>query len=149
MASRAAVLHPRTKQQIAHKSAGVLPAELSPRAAVGILGVGLGAGICALTGRMLGLGLADLKGSLGISYDEGAWIGSAYNASQMFIVVFSVMGHELEIHPLPAIFTVMIGGAVGGIVGIYLSVPLVGTLRLIWYRFSLPKGRRQAKLHAE
>ena len=29
-----------------------------------------------------------------------------------------VVGHELELHPLLAIFTVMVGGAVGGIVGI-------------------------------
>jgi predicted PurR-regulated permease PerM len=47
-----------------------------------------------------------------------------------------VMGHELEIHPLLAIFTVMVGGAVGGIVGIYLSVPLVAGLRVIWHRFA-------------
>ncbi len=33
-----------------------------------------------------------------------------------------VVGHELEIYTQLAIFTVMIGGAVGGIVGIYLSV---------------------------
>jgi len=46
-----------------------------------------------------------------------------------------VMGHELEIHPLLAIFTVMVGGAVGGIVGIYLSVPLVAALRVAWRRF--------------
>jgi len=46
-----------------------------------------------------------------------------------------VMGHELEIHPLLAIFTVMVGGAVGGIVGIYLSVPLVAALRVAWSRF--------------
>jgi predicted PurR-regulated permease PerM len=43
-----------------------------------------------------------------------------------------VMGHELEIHPLLAIFTVMVGGAVGGIVGIYLSIPLVATLRVVY-----------------
>jgi len=49
-----------------------------------------------------------------------------------------VMGHELEIHPLLAIFTVMIGGAVGGIVGIYLSAPLVAALRVIWHRFAPP-----------
>jgi predicted PurR-regulated permease PerM len=49
-----------------------------------------------------------------------------------------VMGHELEMHPLLAIFTVMIGGAVGGIVGIYLSVPLVASLRVIWRRFAPP-----------
>ena len=47
-----------------------------------------------------------------------------------------VVGHELEMHPLLAIFTVMIGGAVGGIVGIYLSVPLVAALRVIWRRFA-------------
>jgi predicted PurR-regulated permease PerM len=49
-----------------------------------------------------------------------------------------VMGHELEIHPLLAIFTVMVGGAVGGIVGIYLSVPIVAALRVIWHRFASP-----------
>jgi predicted PurR-regulated permease PerM len=47
-----------------------------------------------------------------------------------------VMGHELEIHPLLAIFATMVGGAVGGIVGIYLSVPLVATLCVIWRRFA-------------
>ena len=46
-----------------------------------------------------------------------------------------VMGHELEIHPLLAIFAVMVGGAVGGIVGIYLSIPLVATLRVIYLSF--------------
>jgi len=46
-----------------------------------------------------------------------------------------VMGHELEIHPLLAIFAVMVGGAVGGIVGIYLSVPIVAALRVVWRRF--------------
>jgi predicted PurR-regulated permease PerM len=50
-----------------------------------------------------------------------------------------VMGHELEIHPLLAIFTLMVGGAVGGIVGIYLSVPLVAALRVIYQRFASPR----------
>jgi predicted PurR-regulated permease PerM len=49
-----------------------------------------------------------------------------------------VMGHELEIHPLLAIFTLMVGGAVGGIVGIYLSVPLVAALRVIYRKFASP-----------
>ena len=55
-----------------------------------------------------------------------------------------VVGHELEMHPLLAIFTVMVGGAVGGIVGIYLSVPLVATLRVIWYRFAPPDQHAEA-----
>jgi predicted PurR-regulated permease PerM len=49
-----------------------------------------------------------------------------------------VMGHELEIHPLLAILTLMVGGAVGGIAGIYLSVPIVAALRVIYRRFSPP-----------
>ena len=49
-----------------------------------------------------------------------------------------VMGHELEIHPLLAIFTVMVGGAIGGIVGIYLSVPLVAALRVVYRNFVSP-----------
>ena len=46
----------------------------------------------------------------------------------------NVMGHELEIHPLLAIFTLMVGGAIGGIVGVYLSVPLIAVLRVLWRR---------------
>jgi DHA2 family multidrug resistance protein len=34
--------------------------------------------------------LADLKGHVGISYDAGAWLSSAFNASLMFIGPFSV-----------------------------------------------------------
>ena len=51
-----------------------------------------------------------------------------------------VMGRELEIHPLLAIFTLMVGGAIGGIIGIYLSVPLVATLRVIYRRFAAPRA---------
>jgi len=50
----------------------------------------MGAGIVTLTGRMLTLGTADLKGGLGIGYDDGAWIGSAYNIALMFIGPFTV-----------------------------------------------------------
>ena len=90
MASQAAVLHLPSKQQIAHAIAGAMPSELSQSPLLGILGVVMGAGIVTLTGRMLSLGTADLKGSLGISYDAGAWIGSAFNVGLMFIGPFTV-----------------------------------------------------------
>ncbi len=70
--------------------ASPFPADLSHSPLLGILGVLLGAAIVTLTGRLLGLGLADLKGNIGISYDEGAWIGSAFNVAIMFIGPFSV-----------------------------------------------------------
>src|SRR5271170_4704774 len=91
MATQSAVLHPPpSKGQIARAIAGGLPAELSQSPLVGILGVVMGAGIVTLTGRMLTLGTADLKGSLGIGFDDGAWIGSAYNIALMFIGPFTV-----------------------------------------------------------
>ena len=91
MATQTAALHPHpSKAQIARAIAGGLPAELSQSPLVGILGVVMGAGIVTLTGRMLTLGTADLKGALGIGYDDGAWIGSAYNIALMFIGPFTV-----------------------------------------------------------
>jgi MFS transporter, DHA2 family, multidrug resistance protein len=75
---------------IAHGAAAAIPSEVSTRPLLGILGVVLGAGLVTLTGRMLTLGLVDLKGHVGISFDDGAWLDSAYNASLMFIGPFTV-----------------------------------------------------------
>ena len=55
-----------TPQQIARGLAQAVPAELSKSPLLGILGVIMGAGIVTLTGRMISLGLADLKGHVGI-----------------------------------------------------------------------------------
>ncbi len=90
MSTQIAVLHPPSKPQIAKAIAAGLPSELSQSPLLGILGVVMGAGIVTLTGRMLTLGTADLKGSLGIGFDDGAWIGSAYNVALMFIGPFTV-----------------------------------------------------------
>ncbi len=76
--------------QIVWALAGVVPAELSKSPLLGILGVIMGAGIVTLTGRMITLGLADLKGHVGISFDDGAWISSAYNIALIFIGPFTV-----------------------------------------------------------
>ena len=67
-----------------------LPIDLSHSPLLGIVGVILGAGIVTLTGRLLSLGLADLKGNVGIGFDDGAWISSTYNIALMFIGPFSV-----------------------------------------------------------
>src|SRR5579864_51858 len=75
---------------IARATAAAIPAEVSTRPLLGILGVVTGAGLVTLAGRMLTLGLSDLKGHVGIGFDNGAWLDSAYNASLMFIGPFSV-----------------------------------------------------------
>src|ERR1700730_1967083 len=90
MASQTTALRSLTPVQIAKAISGAMPSELSQTPLFGILGVVMGAGIVTLPGRMLTLGTADLKGSLGIGYDDGAWIGSAYNIALMFIGPFTV-----------------------------------------------------------
>jgi len=42
-----------------------------------------------------------------------------------------VVGENLEVHPLLVIFAVMVGGEIGGIVGIYLSIPVIVVIRVI------------------
>src|SRR6266478_1061520 len=88
-ASTIAVPRP-TPIQIAQATAGAIPADLSRSPLLGILGVIMGAGIVTLTGRMITLGLPDLKGHLGIGFDDGAWLSSAYNIALMFIGPFTV-----------------------------------------------------------
>jgi len=89
MAASSIAVHP-SPAEIARAAAGAIPSEVSTRPLIGILGVVLGAGLVTLAGRMLSLGLADLKGHVGISFDSGAWLDSAYNASLMFIGPFTV-----------------------------------------------------------
>ncbi len=74
-----------TAVDIARAAAAAIPSEVSTRPLLGILGVVTGAGLVTLTGRMLSLGLADLRGHVGIGFDNGAWLDSAFNASLMFI----------------------------------------------------------------
>src|SRR5246500_2204754 len=90
MAAATITTRPPTPLVIAHATAAALPSEVSARPLLGILGVVIGAGLVTLAGRMLSLGLADLKGHVGISFDNGAWLDSAYNASLMFIGPFTV-----------------------------------------------------------
>jgi DHA2 family multidrug resistance protein len=90
MATSTQMMGRPTPEQLARGIAGAVPSELSRSPILGILGVIMGAGIVTLTGRMLTLGLGDLKGSLGIGFDSGAWIGSSFNIALMFIGPFTV-----------------------------------------------------------
>src|SRR5262250_181527 len=76
--------------RFAQSAAAAMPSELSKSPLLGILGVIIGAGVVTLTGRMISLGLADLKGALGFGFDDGSWISSSYNIALMFIGPFTV-----------------------------------------------------------
>ena len=57
---------------------------------VGTFGVFLGAGLATLNGRLISVGLPDLRGAMGLGIDEASWIPTAYNMALMFIGPFSV-----------------------------------------------------------
>jgi len=102
-----------TPAQLARGIAGAVPGELSKSPLLGILGVIMGAGVVTLTGRMISLGLADFKGRQGFGFDEGAWIGTAFDAGLMFIGPFTVylgglMGPRRILLAAAAFFTLIL-----------------------------------------
>jgi len=54
-----------------------------------------------------------------------------------------IMGHSMELHPLAAIFGVMAGGEVAGILGIFLSIPVMASLRIVFRRWRLYAQKRK------
>jgi MFS transporter, DHA2 family, multidrug resistance protein len=90
MAAATTALRLPPPAQLANAIAQVAPKELSKSPLLGILAVVIGAGTVTLTGRMISLGLADLKGHVGIGFDGGAWIGTAFDMALMFIGPFTV-----------------------------------------------------------
>lgn len=82
---------------------------------------------------------AIIVGSAAVSHSHWIWMLGLlclWRILMDYWICPRIMGHELEIHPLLAIFTVMVGGAIGGIVGIYLSVPVVAAFRVVYLRFA-------------
>jgi predicted PurR-regulated permease PerM len=52
-----------------------------------------------------------------------------------------IVGDNLNLQPLTVIFVLMVGGQVGGIAGVYLSVPAVAVLKIVWLEyFSIPNS---------
>jgi predicted PurR-regulated permease PerM len=43
-----------------------------------------------------------------------------------------IMGKGLELHPLLAIIAILAGGEIGGVLGMFLAIPVVATLRILW-----------------
>lgn len=57
---------------------------------LGIAAVLLGASLATFFGRLLSVGIGDLRGALQLDVDSSSWIGTTYNMGMMFIGPFSV-----------------------------------------------------------
>ena len=53
-----------------------------------------------------------------------------------------VMGRGIEIHPALVIFGVLAGGEIGGVAGMFLSVPVIAAARIVWRRLQAPRSLR-------
>jgi MFS transporter, DHA2 family, multidrug resistance protein len=59
------------------------PATLCERPLVGVAAVLVGAFIATINTRISTVGLADIRGGLGLGFDEGSWLTSSFSAAQM------------------------------------------------------------------
>ena len=59
------------------------------RLALGLLGVLLAAMTAGLNSRVPGLALADIRGQLGLGYDQGTWLSTLYAAGELIAMPFA------------------------------------------------------------
>ena len=58
---------------------------------------------------------------------------------QDYVLSPHLMSEGVELHPLLVIFGVLAGGEIGGVTGIFLSIPVLALARLAYHRFSVSR----------
>lgn len=72
----------------------------------------------------------------------GLFLG-AWRLVQDYVISPRVMGEKMELHPLAAIFGVLAGGEIAGVLGVYLSIPIMASLRIVWRRWQLYSEKKR------
>ena len=70
-----------------------------------------------------------------LTHSHWVWMAGlvvAWRLVQDYVNSPRIMANNLELQPLTIVFALMVGGQVGGIVGVYLAVPTVAMLRIVW-----------------
>jgi predicted PurR-regulated permease PerM len=78
-------------------------------------------------------------------YPHLAWILiflACYRVFQDYVLSPYLMSSGVEIHPLLVLFGVLAGEQIGGVPGMFFSVPVIATLRLVLVRLKKERGRR-------
>jgi predicted PurR-regulated permease PerM len=84
-----------------------------------------------------------------VTHSHLIWMAALLGAWRVFMDYFispRVVGENLEIHPLLVIFAVMVGGKIGGIVGIYLSIPLIVVIRVVVQNCMSPRPHLESEI---
>jgi predicted PurR-regulated permease PerM len=86
-------------------------------------------------GGLMVLGVALLSG-----YGHLWWLLIfllVWRCIQDYVTSPRIMGTTLELHPLTVLFGVFAGGEVAGVIGVFLSIPVLATLRILWHTWLL------------
>jgi predicted PurR-regulated permease PerM len=70
-----------------------------------------------------------------LTHSHWIWMAAlvvAWRLVQDYVNSPRIMGNSLGLQPLTVVFALMVGGQVGGIAGVYLSVPAVAVMRIVW-----------------
>src|SRR5271169_5209894 len=73
-----------------------------------------------------------------LTHAHWIWMGGLlvlWRLVQDYVNSPRIMGDSLELQPLTVVFALMVGGQLGGIAGLYLSVPAVAVLRIVWLEY--------------
>jgi predicted PurR-regulated permease PerM len=74
----------------------------------------------------------------GLNYPHILWVVAflgAWRVVQDYVISPRLLGSKVELHPLLTIFGILAGGEIAGVIGIYLSVPVIATLKIIVTRW--------------
>jgi predicted PurR-regulated permease PerM len=72
----------------------------------------------------------------------------AWRIVQDYVTTPRLIGQRLQLHPLAVIFAVLVGGEIGGVIGVYLSIPVAATLRIVWRRWQRIQASDQPNVKA-
>jgi predicted PurR-regulated permease PerM len=72
---------------------------------------------------------------------------AVYRIFQDYVLSPHLMSKGVELHPLLVIFGVFAGGEIGGVAGIFLSIPILALVRLVYHR-SLNSRKRNSSRSA-
>ena len=65
---------------------------------------------------------------------------AVFRILQDYVLSPHLMSEGVELHPLLVIFGVLAGGEIGGVTGIFLSIPVLALARLGYHRFSVSRS---------
>lgn len=69
-----------------------------------------------------------------LNHSHWVWMAALlaiWRVIQDYFATPRIMGSHLKIHPLAAIFAVLVGAEIGGVIGIYLAVPVMASMCVI------------------